>query len=207
MGSARLAGIVLVALVLPGCVATVSAPEPGLSDTERAEFQQWQSDNWWQVTGLPDELRPPDPPTELVSSEEWADKFVSCMNDAGFDNYTAQPGGYSVEDHGLNDDEQLANFTCTLSFAVDVGDSYQFNHAQMDYWYDYFKEDLIPCLANHDIPVFEAPTRAEYYDTFGGWHPYWAVRSKDQEFVAGNQQLQRECPYSPPGFPQPGIFN
>jgi hypothetical protein len=207
MGSRRLAGMVLVALVLPGCVATVSVPEPGLSDTERAELQQWQSDNQWQVTGLPDELRPPDPPTELVSGEEWSGRFVSCMNDAGFDNYKAESGGYSVEDHGLNDDEQLANFTCMLSYAVDVGDSYQLNHAQMDYWYDYFKEDLIPCLANHDIPVFEAPTREEFYDTFGGWHPYWAARQRDQEFVAGNEQLHRECPYAPPGVSDPAFLN
>jgi hypothetical protein len=207
MGSGRLIGVVVAAMTLSGCVATVGAPAPGLSDVEQAEFQQWQRDSQWQATGLPDELRPPDPPVELVSSEEWGDKFVSCMNDAGFDNYTAQPGGYSVEDHGLNDDEQLANFTCMHSYAVDAGDSYLLNHAQMDYWYDYFKADLIPCLANHDIPVFEAPTRAEFYDTFAGWHPYWAVRPKDQEFIGSNERLQLECPYSPPGYPQPGFSN
>ena len=206
MGSARLLGVVLVALGLSGCVT--SAPEPGLSDAEAAALQQAFNDSSWQATGLSDDLRPADPSTEFVPSEEWVGRFVSCMNDAGYDNYEASPDGfgYSVEDQGRTDSEQLTFYICDVSYRADYDELVQLNHAEMDYWYDYYKQELVPCLENHDVPIFEAPTRAEFHEDFGTWNPYWSVRPKDQEFVFSDEQLHRECPFVPPGADYPDPF-
>ena len=206
MGSLRLLGVLALALTLAGCVAAVDVPEPGFSDAELAERQQALGDNIWQFTGLPSELRPDDPPTVFLSGIEWADQFVGCMNDAGFDNYTSVPGSYSVEDRGRNEAELQAYYTCNLSYVVDYAEMGELNHAQAEYWYDYFKEQLVPCLENHDVVMFEAPTLAEFRQGFGTWNPYWSVRPKDQQFALADERLHRECPFAPPGVDYPDPF-
>lgn len=200
-----LLGAIAVLLTLSGCVTAVSAPAPGLSAAEEAAVRQLVSDSVWESLGLSSELRPPDPPVVVVSPEDWVGEFSSCMNDAGFENYLESQGAMS-SGQGQSQDEQLAVYRCSVGVSVDYGETGFLNHAQRDYWYDYFGQVLVPCLVDHGVDVLEAPTRAEFQEGFGDWNPYWAIGAVDQDRVYGDTQLQTECPFAPPGVPDPGYF-
>jgi hypothetical protein len=203
----RMPVVAVLALALAGCT-TMHAPAPGLSDDERAAVQEWQRDSLWASYGLADSERPPPPDIVLVNPDDFAVEYVRCMNDAGFDNYTASGSGYTIEASESQSaadlhSEQVADYVCNARLwpANDAG---WHSEAEMTYLYDYFDEVLIPCLAAHDISIFQAPTRQDFFDQFGWWHPYGAVREADQNALFSDRQMLVECPPLPAGIPDPG---
>ena len=199
MGRARLVGLAVAILALPGC-ATVALPEPGLSDAERAEVVRQLSDSWWQGTGLPDELRPPDPQVELISVVDWAVRYEECMTDAGFD----MNGPELAADGRIADEYVIADFVCGIRFMVKDEESGQLNRAQRDYWYAYYEQWLIPCLIQHEIAITDAPTRDEFDEGLGWWNPYFSVDESDRKRV--DTQLREDCSPVPPGVEDPGYY-
>jgi len=192
-----------VLLALTGCSA-VAMPEPGLSEAEREIVQQQTRDNYWAVTGLPDEQRPAATPMTVVPSEEWPTRFVECMNAQGFANYAVAGDGYSTYTIESEDPtvEALASYVCSTSFWTDYG---WFNTAQLDYLYDYYEQTLVPCLAVHNAQIWGAPSREKFYAQGGGWHPYFNFPKKDQERIFADEALPDECPPVPPGMDDPGF--
>ena len=190
------------AVTLSGCAVT-TAPEPGLSEAERQRFQERSSDGYWEYTGLPDDQRPASASVITVEPEEWPVRFVDCMNAAGFDNYAFEGGGYvsSVQLVEPREAEMLATYTCSTSFWVDAG---WFNDAEMNYLYDFYEQELVPCLAVHDAEVWGAPTREEFTDAGGWWHPYLSFRQVDQERIYADETVPIACPPKPPGIDSMG---
>jgi hypothetical protein len=200
MGRALVAVALLV--VLAGCSAT-SAPAPGLSASERRAAQQLMSDGYWEFSGLPDDQRPAATPVTLVSAEEWPERFVKCMNDAGFDSYQVIDGGYSTYTDGStpHEAEALATYECSTSFWVEDG---WYNTAQQNYLYDYFEQMLVPCLALHGGEVWGAPSREKFIAEQGNWHPYFAIRKQDQERIVADKTVPVDCPPVPVGMDDRG---
>ena len=205
MGSARAVGIAALVIALTGC-ATVSAPEPGFSDEEWADVVRVQGDLTWEYFGFPAELRPPDPPMEFVSREEFSAKFAGCMNDAGFDNYLADGSVVTSEDGTQTDAELMANYDCSMRIVVRSEDSGMLNAAERDYWYDYFEQWLVPCLRDHGIELFDAQSREKFHESYGWWNPYVSVRETDRERINTDEQLYADCSPVPPGAEDPGYF-
>lgn len=195
------------ALLLSGCTV-VSAPEPGFTESELVEMRARVLDVRWHWTHLPDELRPPDPEVRFVSADDWATSLATCMNDAGFDNYQAVDFGLMITDVTRTADEadaaSIAYYVCENSFRIVGQEGFLFNAKQLDYRYDYYSEVLIPCMALHEVEVFDAPSRAEFDDRFGFWNPYDSVTEKSVPILTTDATLFDECPSTPPGMPDDG---
>ena len=190
---------VVLALALGGC-AMVSPPEPGFSDEEWADIVRAQGDLTWEYFGFPAELRPPDPPMEFVSRDDYAARFAGCMYGAGFDNYLADGTVLANEDGSPQSDAELmANYDCSMRIVVRSEDSGMLNRAERDYWYDYYEEWLVPCLLDHGVALFQTQSREKFHEDNGWWNPYFAVRQVDQERVRTDEQLHGDCSAVPPG--------
>lgn len=202
MGRALVALAVL--LTLTAC-STVAAPEPGLSAAERAVAQDRMRDIYWEISGLPDDQRPPDPTVVTVDPQDYASAFVSCMNEAGYDNYEASGGGYTYSwpEGGEPESATLAKYVCDASMWADSYGGW-YNTAQISYLYDYFEQTLVPCLAVYGAQLTEVPTRQQFEDMLGGWHPYLGIRQADHDRVFGDRQVLRDCPPMPAGMPDRG---
>ena len=195
-------------LLLVGCSAT-PAPEPGLDAADVDELRDYLIDIYWASTGLSDDLRPPRSSVTVVDGSDRDAAYVKCMNNAGFDNYDAIPGGgYTIGDASMDDrrdDELIADYVCGTSFEIDGQFDGVYNDAQLDYLYDYYQQILVPCLQVLDYQVAEVPTRAEFSGNWGGWHPYYSVEALRQEAFFEDKRVPSECPPTPAGIADPGF--
>ena len=198
--------VVLAVLALSGC-ATVSLPDPGMSDAEMERYHRLQSDSSWQNTSLADSLRPPAAAKQVVTGEEWAEIVAECMNSAGFDNYRAIDGGLSIEYVSRSADdataEIIAHFSCNENLWLEGEEEYLLNSAQLDYLYDYYQDVLVPCLSVNKVEIWDQPTREWFIGANGGWNPYYSVESVSWPLLE-DQTIFAECPAMPPGMPEIG---
>lgn len=206
MADARLraAAALLVALGLWGCAGVSSAPAPGFSAAERAEWQARFSDEQWDRANLPDDLRPAVPMVVYGSNSERESAWVTCMNAAFLESGVAEsessPGALWYP---------IADFTCSVAFQVIDEESGLLNGAQADYWYDYYANQLVPCLAARGFLVEGAPTRAEFVDDYGQWNPYYALPKGTITRLFGRlldsdpTGILQSCPAAPPGLEGP----
>lgn len=69
--------------------------------------------------------------------------------------------------------------------------------------YDYFVEELVPCLEAEGYPIPDPPSKAQFIDTYfstENWHPFalafGASRYSQEEYY----RVYALCPQWPPGF-------
>lgn len=195
-----------VLLLLTGCV-TVAAPAPGLTGDELTAAREQQMEGRWAATGLYPQQRPAAPPVTTVTIEDWSDAYVKCMNNAGFDNYTAlAEGGFSVSHPNgeVTELERLTDYLCAMSFEVEGEFDGVYNAAEIDYLYDYYATSLVPCLASRGFKPDSVPTRYEFASQAGSWHPYFAMHAEEWLNLFSDRSILIECPPSPAGMIDPG---
>jgi hypothetical protein len=203
----RVLAAALLVLTLAGCTA-VGPPPSGFSPRQWEERHALELDLSWQSTGLADSLRPAAPEPVAISPDEWAESFAGCMNDAGFDNYQAQ--GQAVVISEQNQDPEaaqaqlIARYVCDARFRVAGYEG--LNNDEIDYLYDYYRDELIPCLALHQVEIAasEVPTRQQFADGLGGWNPYGAVTAASKKHLYRDASITDECPDSAPGIDSRG---
>lgn len=200
MGRGPAAALVAV-LALTGCAQVQRMPTDPISVDEYLAIQHGYADLMWASTGLPDELRPPNPAPEFITVNEWGAAYAGCMNAAGFDNYTSQGDGvvYSQSDGQPSDAETVAKYTCDLQVAVSPEESGILSSAQLQYTYDYYQQALVPCLRVHGVELDAVPTREEYLEGPSGWNPYWTTFDGNYSRIMAATDLRRDCPPDPPG--------
>jgi hypothetical protein len=201
--------VIAAACVLPlaGC-SLVAAPEPGLDDQQLAEYRAQVDDLNWSFTGLSADHRPAHPAVTVIAAEDWPTEYVACMNAAGFDQYVVLQGAYSVTgDEGMDarpPDELVADYLCNASLEIDGQFESMYNPQQLDYLFDYYQRVLVPCLEVRGLDVLRVPTRGQFVDSWGGWHPYFAVSESQLDGLFGDPTVLQECPPTPAGIPDPG---
>lgn len=206
MGTRFPLALVAAVLLLTGC-STVQAPEPGLTGAELDAAREQQMEGRWAATGLYPDQRPPAPPVTTLSIEDWAYAYVKCMNNAGFDNYTAlDDGGYSVShpNGDLTELERLTDYLCAMSFEIEGQFDGMYNAAEIDYLYDYYATTLVPCLGSRGFAPDSVPTRNEFTAQTGSWHPYFAMHAEEWLDLFSDRSILVECPPAPPGMVDPG---
>ncbi len=199
-GTVAIAGILLAALALAGCVTVVEPPKAGLTDAEAQSIVHENLDQFWTNTGLSDEqLRPEITPIALLSSAEATSAFITCMNEAGYSQYsTAYGGGYSVADHPIDTKEKLALYRCNARYQMDPRE-YRLNRAQLEYLYDYYQTTLIPCLARAGFVDLEQVATREQMLQYGGWNPYYSLPADTYAALTSESEVVRMCPATPVG--------
>jgi hypothetical protein len=197
-----LTGLLLL-LVLTGCTV-VAAPEPGLTAEEKQAIREKQTEGLWAATGLYPDQRPAPPPVTVVSLDDWAAAYVKCMNNAGFASYKAVDGGGFTSEPENSELERLSNYLCQMSFELEGEFDNRYSAAQIEYLYEYYSEELVPCMAARGYPPDSVPTRSEFVAQLGSWHPYFAMHAGDWTTMFGDPSVLAECPPTPPGIPDPG---
>ena len=197
----RVVAIAAGMLLLAGCSMQVAHPR-GLTDEQRDEFLLMNQAQQWDLAELDGYEQPVIEP-QPVPENEYAGLVNRCLGDAGFgDSYRLLilKGSlyYTKSPDRPTEEERLALYVCTASFALPAEFSGYFSTDELAYAYDYYRDLLIPCLANHGYDVSLVPTRNEFTATPGylDWNPYYQLPTGfPPERLS---EMEVACPYLPP---------
>lgn len=204
-------GVMSVSLLL-GCSATAEAPPPtdseaGVSDLDSMtdeELTQLQLDAYWSavIGRFPEASRPEVAIARFISLNEYAVTIASCLNDAGWTGARATPdNGVESGDVPLEQRESIAMdlYVCQATYPVDPRYNRPLSPTQLSELYNYFENELRPCLERLGYPVPPAPSEATFIETYaenGGWDVYGGVAAN----VNGQDEwdaVNAACPQSP----------
>ena len=144
-----------------------------------------------------------DPPiidvVEEVSPGDQLERVVSCMQEAGWADVHVENDGIRYPRHADDPDQRqaigLALYTCYARFPVTT----EFLHptdAMCRRLYDYFTDELAPCLRSHGYDISPAPP----------WEHWLHALRQDQEYWDPSLEVPRDeypkdaCPHMPPEF-------
>ena len=207
--SSRIAAVLGATLALAGCLPVVPAPQPGFDPETSAAFAKQWMDNTWRRSGLPDELRPPDPAVKEIAIEDWGAEIVACMTSAGYTTYEPNLLGYARSDPDpVGVEEGLALYTCEASRQTSAVSAGAMNGAQLDYWYEYYRLDLVPCLRGAGLALEDpAPSRSEFGAGGGYWNPYLDLDPNVRIHAIVDGTILTTCPPNAPGLHRPWSFD
>lgn len=213
-----------------GSGSTTSAPVSGSSDEggvdasnewdprswepteriERVDMTEAEREEFWEdnVARQAQELGGSAPEVERVawmgSKQEQADAVASCLQEAGFPEVRADPGGAIALDN-LPESQaeafELASFVCFSRYPIDPEISQDWSRAQIGLVYDYWDEYFIPCMAAHGYPVDTTgqPSRESFVSEFySGARAWWATDRYDALPEEERASLAGKCPPYPP---------
>jgi hypothetical protein len=204
----RVAAVLAATLALAGCVPVVPAPQPGFDQKTAAAFEKQWMDNTWNRSGLPDHIRPVDPTVMVITVETWGEEIVACMGEAGYENYASGAGGYSrTEIDPVEVDESLALYLCEASRQTSPVAAGVLNSAQIDYWYEYYRLELVPCLRGAGLQLEESPSRSEFAANGWYWNPYLALDPNVRVHAIVDGKILAACPPNAPGLHRPWSFD
>ncbi|TFD56751.1 hypothetical protein E3T39_15555 [Cryobacterium suzukii] len=180
------------------------APASSLSLTLDVAGQEQLDWEWDRVLReSPDAERPEIDIVRFTDSDDWAITMESCMHDLGWPDMRATADG-GVESGGIQKSQAgahaLAWYTCNAKYPMDPKFNVPLNDERLGKLFDYFTDELQPCLAAEGYDTPEAPSRETFIDTYaetGGWNLY--------EGVAGGGQsewntINKKCPQLPVDF-------
>lgn len=164
-----LAGAVVV-LTLAGCAAQTPST---LTDEELSDYLVEMQDQAWFYAGASNETRPRVEPT-LMPADDLEQAFTDCyQNDA------------------------LTEAQCDMALIAYPEDIGYFSSSELNYVYDYYADELVPCLATEGLSVGYAPTRAEFVQAgWMSWEPYRELGAKLPPSRA--EAVVEKCPQYPP---------
>jgi len=179
----------LVVLALTACSAPTPAPE-----VEDAELQSQLDDAWERFhSAHPDVERPAVEVIRTVSLEDVDGLVEACVSDEGFPN-----GEFAA---GQEEALALAYYVCQTRYPLHTKYNRPWNDEKWGYLYDYFTNELVPCLEAQGYTPPVGPSRQVFIDTEqtgeGWWFPYEAV----PDDVSGDDwtRLNEACPQVPLG--------
>ncbi|PWB96435.1 hypothetical protein DF220_00185 [Salinibacterium hongtaonis] len=157
------------------------------------------------VSQHPNAQRPDVELIRYVQPNESASAQADCLIAAGFVNTTVTPDGGVVTDFGSAAQAEpfaIAGYTCRVQYPLDPKYTAPLTNAEVMFIYDYFVEELTPCLESEGFSVTAAQSRgkfAETYESGTAWHPYEGVI----ESTTTNEQwwsINARCPQMPTDF-------
>lgn len=135
-----------------------------------------------------------------VGPDEFATTHAECLRQQGFDATETADGGIS---HGAVPPEQAqalheALHRCNIMYPVHPRYRERLTDEQRSRLYDYFVNELVPCLQAEGRRIGPVPSRETFIATFytdESWHPYHSVGASNQREWA---RLNERCPQRPP---------
>lgn len=147
----------------------------------------------------PDAELPTPERVRFILPEEWATTMQECLANQGFQSTVSGDGGLEYE--GVPTEQALAlnvaNYSCSLQYPVDPRYTAELSAYQLEYLYEYYVLDLVPCLEEEGVSVSEPPSFQKFRDTWeteDAWSPYSSVDPGSQSKW---DQLNKTCPQNP----------
>jgi hypothetical protein len=183
-----LVGAIAVVAIGAASLAFVAAPRelPGPKPVVPADFEASIADlygSYWEFLsdGNPSMVKPDVTIERFVTSAEWGVAMAACMNDRGFAGFRSNSdGGFGSTRiaEGAKDEENqsenVALYSCQVSFPTESSVAWGLDDDQLDYLYDYYVSRLRPCLASHGHLTSIPPEREAFVGHWSGtfWSPY-----------------------------------
>ena len=130
---------------------------------------------------------------------ERAITMQACMSEQGFGSTVSDDGG--LEYDGVPESQamafEIAKYSCDLMYPLDPRYTSELSSYQVQYLFEYYVLDLVPCLEREGIDVAEAPSLQRFRDTVETatmWSPYSSVVFTSQEEW---DRINTVCPQGP----------
>lgn len=218
----RMSAVVTAALLLTSCsghngddVREEASASPG--SKEQADARQSESHNDWdalyeeqllaEAKGLGFDEVPDDAQLiRFIRPDEFAETRIQCMEEQGFGASLARDGGveYARVPPEQADSQRWAALRCAAMYAVHPRYHQPHTEEQQRITYEYFTQQLIPCLAAEGYEVGEVPTWESYraMESLEGWEPYKAAGISDAIGLTMTEDewfdITERCPPGPP---------
>lgn len=185
-------------LLMSGCV---EAEQAGPAPTSEG------SDPGVAGAGSPEpspDAGPSDDFVRFVTVEDAAEVWVECIRSEGFP-VTLLPGngvGYQDVPPAQGAAATAAGDLCSRRFPIDPLYLEPFNAAQLDFLYDFYVEESVPCLEGLGFTGFDPPAQATFAATYGGqetWTPFSDITEEQITLTGiGIEEAEQTCPQVPP---------
>lgn len=159
-----------------------------------------QIDADWQAFSdqYPDVQRPVVDIVRVVGLEDWATTIAACMGDQGFAVSVSRDNGLEWESLPVAQAESfaLAQFICSATYPLNPKVNVPLDDEQLARLYDYFVNELTPCLEGEGFAVGDAPSLQAFTDDYyseRSWSPYDAVVSQ-QSSEDDWYEVNEKCP-------------
>ncbi len=145
------------------------------------------------------------PPSDVefvrfIEHWEYGEVHSQCVREQGFDAQPTFDNGVTYEDvppeQGLALHEAI--YRCQVAYPVHPRYSLPWTEEMIRTLYDYYVDELVPCLIAEGYPSQEAPSWDSFlagYNTEHQWVPYDVVSVDSEEEW---QRINEVCPQSPP---------
>ncbi len=191
--------LALAALGLVAC--SNSLPSGTTTDSAASQEQSYQQyvDNQRDalLSVHPDADIPEVDLIRYVSATDWAPAIVDCMLGQGFGASLLADGGVSYDEPpaGQEEAQAIAVYVCMAEYPVEPT-SEQLTEDQLRTLYDYYVNELVPCLADAGYDVIDAPSFETFRDSYSTspWSPYSSVAPSTQ---AEWDKINTICPQNP----------
>jgi hypothetical protein len=204
-----MAVLVLTVSALAGCAAAIlpaddapsARPSPSPSFTLTLDDQLDQE--WDFVTQrFPSAVRPEVEFARYIDQSEWPPAIADCLVGQGFADVKAMPDG-GIESGPVPPAQAeayaVAMYVCSAQYPMDPKYLAPMTDDRIGALYDYYVDEMVPCLEAEGYAVPPAPSRETYIDTYltGGWTPYDGVApSSNAEWY----RINDVCPQFPSDF-------
>lgn len=202
--------VTLLFLLLAGCTTEDPASPSGEPSIRPSGGSQpdWEALYEQEVEQLALEFQqhngvpPPDDVkfVRFVDLTEYGEVHAACVREQGFGARATFDGGTVFdrvpESQGLALNEAV--YRCDIAYPVHPRYSLPLTEAQIRTTYEYYVNELVPCLAARGYSVEPAPSWETFLatqDTGAQWVPYDAVHYTNE---AEWQRINQACPQSPP---------
>lgn len=173
-------GIVSLLLVtLVGCAAEPQTSQQNLDPL----LEQSLDASWQEFSARYPGIERPDVAVEKVmDAEGYPAQLVDCVHEAGFPEVTLDPDGGIAYEGSQLPAYDLALYTCSARFPVDPKYTQPLDDEQLSKLYDYYTQELVPCIESEGYTAPEAPTRQYFIEHYleGAWQVYAGVADATQ---------------------------
>ncbi len=189
----------LVLCALAGCAA---APEPPVTDDERAGIRQEILSTLWApiAQSYPEAIRPVIPVSHTVTDHDWPARMASCLRSRGYTSEVVDNGqGYT--DGGQGQTQLVFTVDAYNCQATWISFSQVANYLtprQLEAFYNFQVTTLQSCLRLAGVVTAPSPGRqyALGIPELAGWNPY-QVFWQSQPTYAALTYMETRCPPIP----------
>lgn len=197
----RAAAAVMMPLVLVLALGCTSVPD--VQPDEAAPSVSQQLDEKWAAFSAiyPEVTRPTVEVVEVLNLENWAETIATCLVDEGFSvNVTPDNGlEWSAVPEAQQQSFALAQYVCDARYPLNPKLNVPLDGEQLTELYDYFADELVPCLESEGFAISAMPSRQAFIDDYyteRSWSPYSDVVGNVESDDRWHE-INEACPQEP----------